>query len=575
MLDKDLFKLIGDNKKYVAVSVVLQVLSLIANIAITACICQTVYLLSTGAQLASYWVPAVGAVAAILLRFVCSVASGDVKDVLGRRIKKDLREKAYRKIVELGIKSTDELGMSGLTQVGIEGIEQLDLYFTSYLPQFFFAMIAPFVIFAICVWVDWRSSLVLLGCIPLIPLSILAVSRYAKKIFSKYWGKYTDMGDYFLDNVQGLKELKLFQADEAVHKKLNGSAEDFRKATMSVLTMQLVSTTVMDTVAYGGAGLGIAMAICGTIFWGVSPLAALFITLVAVEFFLPLRAFGSAFHVAMNGASAGKKLNTLLQQKATPWGTKDVQGTEIELKDVSFSYDEQREVLKHVNMQFQKNRMTAIVGESGCGKSTVVSLLSGVHPVTSGQILVGGTPLQELSRESWYQSLAVVSCNTYVFNESLRENFHMANASVSDEKIYEALAKVNMDEFVRQNGGLDKIISEDASNLSGGQKQRLAIAISSVSDKQVYVFDEATSNIDVESESIIMENIRALAKEKGVVLISHRLENVVPADEIYYMENGEVKESGTHAELMKQNGGYAKLYSTQKALEKGFEEVAK
>ena len=573
MIDKELFKLIGGNKKYIFIAVLLQAIGLIANVAITGSVCYAVYLLTQNAEAVEFVYPLIGAVVGIIVRYICSRATGDIKDKLGRSVKKNLRERVYNKIVKLGVKTTDGMSMAGLTQVSVEGVEQLDLYYSSYLPQFFFAMIAPVILFLICVWIDWRTALVLIACVPLIPVSIIAVSKYAKKIFAKYWGKYTSMGDKFLDSVQGLKELKIFQADEAQHVKINESAEEFRVITMKVLVMQLASTTIMDLVAYGGAGVGIALAISGTAFWGLNPIAALFLCLVAVEFFLPLRAFGSAFHVAMNGASAGKKIISLLNAPDPEWGTETVDGKEIKLENLTFSYDGKRDVLKNVNMTFPEKGMTAIVGESGCGKSTVVNMLIGAFRPQKGDVTVGGKQLEKLSRESWYSHLSAVSYNTYIFNESVRDNFKMAKENVSDEEILAALEKVNLKEFIEENGGLDKVITEDANNISGGQKQRLALAIALVSDKDIYVFDEATSNIDIDSEAIIMKNIKAISEEKSVIVISHRLANVVPADNIYYMEDGEVKETGSHDELMAAKQGYARLYTAQKTLEQAYAEV--
>lgn len=570
MIDKELFKLIGKNKKYIFISVALQVLGLVANVGITASICWAIYLAITKAEPIIYLYPAICAVVGIAVRYTMTRLTGDIKDVLGRRVKKELRERTYNKIVKLGVRSTDGMSMAGLTQVSMEGVEQLDLYYSSYLPQFFFAILAPIILFVICVWIDWRTALVLLACVPLIPVSIIAVSKYAKKIFAKYWGKYTSMGDKFLDSVQGLKELKIFKADEAQHQKMDESAEEFRKITMKVLVMQLASTTIMDLVAYGGAGAGIALAICGAAFWGLPPIYALFLCLVAVEFFLPLRAFGSAFHVAMNGASAGKKIISLLNTPDPEWGTEEVCGKTIELKGVTFSYDGERDVLKNVSMTFPEKGMTAIVGESGCGKSTVVNMLVGAFRPKSGSITVGDVPLEKCQRESYYSHLAAVSYNTYIFNETVRENFLLANKAATDEQIYAALEAVNLAEFIRENGGLDKVITEDANNISGGQKQRLALAVNLVADKDIYVFDEATSNIDVESEAIIMRNIKTLSKNKSVIVISHRLANVVPADNIYFMENGEVKESGEHTVLMSDKHGYEKLFTTQKQLEEGY-----
>ena len=579
MIDKSLLRLLGENKKYIFYTVTLMVVGLFANVDITASICWAINIAihydeySSGAVI--FLRPAVCAAVGIAVRYTTTRIVGDLKDTLGRKAKKDLRERVYNKIVRLGVRSTDGMSMAGLTQVSMEGVEQLDLYYSSYIPQFFYAMIAPFLLFGITVGIQWQVALVLLCCVPLIPVSIVAVSRWAKRIFAKYWGKYTSMGDSFLDSVQGLKELKIFKADEAQHAKMNETSEDFRKITMKVLVMQLASTTIMDLVAYGGAGLGIAMSIIAVTKWGLSPVAALFLILVAVDFFLPLRAFGSAFHIAMNGASAGKKILSLLGQPDPVWVEASVEDTELKIDNVTFSYDGRRDVLKKVTMIFPKTGMTSIVGESGCGKSTVVNLLSGAFRPKSGAVTVGGKTLESLSRESYYAHLAVVSYNTYIFNETVRANFMLADKNVSDKKIYAALEKVNLAEFIHENGGLDKVITEDAANISGGQKQRLALAVNLVADKDIYIFDEATSNIDIESETIIMANIKALSREKAVIVISHRLANVVPSDLIYYMESGELKESGTHDELMAKDGGYAKLYTTQKNLEEGYAEVTK
>lgn len=574
MLDKELLRLLGSNRKYIFYTVAVMMTGLLANLSITAGICVAIYLLTQEAEPGAYILPALLAAGGIIVRYAASRVSGNLKDILGRKAKKDLREKTYDKIVRLGVRSTDGMSIAGLTQVSMEGIEQLDLYYSSYIPQFFYAMLAPLVLFLATVWIDWRVAVVLICCVPLIPVSIIAVSKYAKKIFAKYWGKYTSMGDSFLDSVQGLRELKIFRADAARHEKMNRNAEEFRKITMKVLVMQLASTTIMDMVAYGGAGLGIAFAVTGAAYRGLPPVYALFLILVAVEFFLPLRAFGSAFHVAMNGVSAGKKILSLLAQPDPVWGDEELSGTELRLDNVTFSYDGERSVLRNVSMKFPAVGMTAIVGESGCGKSTAVGLLTGALRPGSGTVIAGGKPLESLSRAAYYSRVAVVSCNTYVFNTTVRENFRLAKKDVADDEIMSALEQVNLADFIRENGGLDKAVTEDGANISGGQKQRLALAVNLVADKDIYIFDEATSNIDIESESVIMRNIKALSGMKSVIVISHRLENVVPSDLIYYMDNGEVRESGTHVALMAQQGGYFALYTAQKALENGYTEVA-
>ena len=577
MIDKKLLALLGENKKYIFYAVGLMIVGLFANLSITASICYAIQYAaeyaSSGSDAQGFILPAIVVVIAMAIRYVTSRRIGDLKDTLGRNVKKDLRQKIYDKIIKLGVRTTDNMSMAGLTQLSMEGVEQLDLYYSAYIPQFFYAMIAPIILFVVTVRINWAVALVLLACVPLIPMSIIAVSRYAKKIFAKYWGKYTSMGDSFLDSVQGLKELKIFQADAAQNIKMNETSEEFRKITMKVLVMQLASTTIMDMVAYGGAGLGIALTINAVVNGNLSAYAALFLILVAVDFFLPLRAFGSAFHIAMNGASAGNKILSLLAQPDPVWGSETVNSTEITVKDVTFSYDGKRDVLKHASMNFGSTGMYAIVGESGSGKSTVVNLLLGAYHPQQGSILVGNKPLETLSRESYYSHISVVSYNTYIFNETIRQNFMLAKADVTEDEIFTALKKVNLYDFIIENGGLDKVITEDAANISGGQKQRLALAINLVANKDIYIFDEATSNIDIESEAIIMNNIKELSKEKSVIVISHRLANVIVADTIYYIEDGEVKEHGTHEELMNMHEGYAKLYTTQKNLEEGYTEV--
>ena len=577
MIDKKLLALLGHNKKYIFYAVGLMIVGLFANLAITASICYAIQYAaeyaSSSSNVQGFILPAVIVIIAMAIRYVTSRSIGDLKDTLGRNVKKDLRQKIYGKIIKLGVRTTDNMSMAGLTQLSMEGVEQLDLYYSAYIPQFFYAMIAPIILFIVTVRINWAVALVLLACVPLIPMSIIAVSRYAKKIFAKYWGKYTSMGDSFLDSVQGLKELKIFQADAAQNIKMNETSEEFRKITMKVLVMQLASTTIMDMVAYGGAGLGIALTIHAVVNGSLSAYAALFLILVAVDFFLPLRAFGSAFHIAMNGASAGNKILSLLAQPDPVWGSETVDDTEITVKDVTFSYDEKRDVLKHASMNFDSTGMHAIVGESGSGKSTVVNLLLGAYHPQQGSILVGNKRLETLSRDAYYSHISVVSYNTYIFNETIRQNFMLAKANVTDEEIYSALKKVNLYDFIIDNGGLDKVITEDAANISGGQKQRLALAINLVANKDIYIFDEATSNIDIESEAIIMNNIKELSKEKSVIVISHRLANVIAADTIYYIEDGEVKEHGTHNELINMHEGYEKLYTTQKNLEEGYTEV--
>ena len=539
MIDKELFKLIGGNKKYIFIAVLLQAIGLIANVAITGSVCYAVYLLTQNAEAVKFVYPLIGAVIGIIVRYICSRATGDIKDKLGRSVKKDLRERVYNKIVKLGVKTTDGMSMAGLTQVSVEGVEQLDLYYSSYLPQFFFAMIAPVILFLICVWIDWRTALVLIACVPLIPVSIVAVSKYAKKIFAKYWGKYTSMGDKFLDSVQGLKELKIFQADAAQHVKINESAEEFRVITMKVLVMQLASTTIMDLVAYGGAGVGIALAICGTAFWGLNPIAALFLCLVAVEFFLPLRAFGSAFHVAMNGASAGKKIISLLNAPDPEWGTEKVDGKEIKLENVTFSYDGKRDVLKNVNMTFPEKGMTAIVGESGCGKSTFLKLLLRFWERSGGEINYDDIDIDKINTDSLLKNVTMVSQSTYLFEETIEDNLRIAKPDATQEEIENACKMASVHDFIMTlPDGYKTQVGALGDNLSAGEKQRIGLARAFLRGSELILLDEPTSNVDSINEGIILKALKEQKNKKSIILVSHRESTMAIADRIYNVDGG-------------------------------------
>lgn len=568
MLDKELFKLL-DKKSYDAMTVALKVVSVFFNLGITACVCAALSFAANNADGLNYVYVALVAAALVAGRIATGMLAGRFQRGIGDSVKKDLRKKTYKKICDMGIDCADDMNVAGLTQISLEGIEQLDLYYSSYLPQFFYAMIAPVLLFSVFVFIDWRTAAILLACVPLIPLSIIAVSKYAKKVFAKYWNKYISMGDGFLDSIQGMKELKIFEADGEYGERMNVKAEEFRKITMKVLVMQLASTTIMDLVAFGGAGAGIAVAVWGVATRGLNPFLALFLILTAVEFFLPLRSLGSAFHVAMNGASAGKKIYALLNKPLPVWGKGKYDGGEIRLDGVTFSYTPERKIIDKADMVFGKG-MTAVVGESGSGKSTLAGLITGALRAQEGEVRAGGKLLHTIDRAQYYSKLAAVNYNTYIFNDSVLENFRIAKPDVSEKEVWSALEKVNLKTFVEENGGLGKIINEDGGNLSGGQKQRLALAINLVSDKDVYVFDEATSNIDADSEKIIVDNILALAKSKTVIMISHRLANVIKADKIYCLKDGRAAEEGTHDELLKIDGVYANLFNTQKRLENGY-----
>lgn len=451
-----------------------------------------------------------------------------------------------------------------------EGVEQLEIYFGKYLSQFFYSMTAPILLFVILCRVNWQASLVLLICVPLIPLSIVAVQKIAKRLLNKYWSIYTGLGDSFLENLQGLTTLKIYQADEQKSKEMDAESQRFRRITMKVLTMQLNSTSVMDIVAYGGAAVGMIVALRQFFTGNLAFSGALVIILLASEFFIPLRLLGSFFHIAMNGMAASDKIFAFLDLTEPEPKTETIQGEQIgiHLKDVSFSYEEDRQILKDVSLDIPAGSFVSLVGTSGCGKSTIAGLLMGRNRGYKGNIQVNHSlELSEIQETSLMKNITLVAHNSYLFKGTVAENLRMGKADAMDEELWNALKQVNLKAFLENNGGLEAPVAEKGSNFSGGQCQRLALARALLHDTPVYIFDEATSNIDMESEEQIMDVIRGLAGKKTVILISHRLANVVDSDRIYMLGSGQILETGTHQELMQAQGAYQKLYQAQFELE--------
>ena len=568
MIDKKLLALLGPNKKYIFYAVGLMIVGLFANLAITASICYAIQYAaeyaSSSSNVQGFILPAVIVIIAMAIRYVTSRSIGDLKDTLGRNVKKDLRQKIYDKIIKLGVRTTDNMSMAGLTQLSMEGVEQLDLYYSAYIPQFFYAMIAPIILFIVTVRINWAVALVLLACVPLIPMSIIAVSRYAKKIFAKYWGKYTSMGDSFLDSVQGLKELKIFQADAAQNIKMNETSEEFRKITMKVLVMQLASTTIMDMVAYGGAGLGIALTIHAVVNGSLSAYAALFLILVAVDFFLPLRAFGSAFHIAMNGASAGNKILSLLAQPDPVWGNETVDGTEITVKDVTFSYDGKRDVLRDISFSVKKGQTIAFVGSTGSGKSSIINLFLRFYEFERGQILIDGRVIKDYSQAELRRKIGLVLQDPFLYHGSIASNIQLYQEQLTREEIIEAAKFVDAHGFISQlPQGYDAPVTERGATFSSGQRQLLAFARTIATKPKILILDEATANIDSETEELIQTSLRKMRRGRTTIAIAHRLSTIQDADCIYVLDKGRIIESGSHEELLAQDGTYKKMYQLQ------------
>ena len=571
MIDKRLVGMVPDSKKYIAGNVVLMWCSLVANIVMMSGIALLLQKLFLKTADSRDIVLFAGLVAAVnVARYFLTTGASRMSYLSARAVKKTLREQIYQKLLKLGMSYREELKTSEIVQVAVEEVEQLKTYFGAYLPQFFYAMAAPLTLFIVLLPVSVPAAVLLFVCVPLIPVAIALVQTWAKKLLSRYWDQYTALGDTFLENLQGLTTLKVYQTDGIRHAKMNEESEKFRKITMKVLTMQLNSITIMDIVAYGGSALGIATALLQyrgghTGFGG-----CLLIILLSADFFLPMRQLGSFFHIAMNGMAASGKIFRLLELKEEPQEKKqEIPDTEalIRLDEVCFSYEPEREILHDISMELKPGSFTAIVGESGSGKSTLASVLTGQNKKRKGTLTIGGVDFDDISEESRMRHITYVSHNSYLFGGTVRDNLLMAKPDASEKELWQVLEQTKLSDFLKSEQGLDTVLTAQASNLSGGQRQRLALARALLHDSPVYLFDEATSNIDVESENDIMEQIIALAQKKTVIVISHRLANTVTADRIYVLADGKLAEQGTHEKLLEKRGVYASLWNTQQALE--------
>lgn len=569
MINKRLIGIVPDSKKFIARNVLFQWIALLANIAMMIAITLLLgKLFEQSAQLKDITITLGLAVVTVIVRYICTTLASKMGYLSSKEVKRTLRELIYKKLLRLGTSYNEKIKTSEIVQVAVEGVEQLETYFGAYLPQFFYAMLAPITLFVVVSFVSLPCAIVLLICVPLIPVSIAVVQTWAKKLLAKYWGQYTALGDTFLENLQGLTTLKIYQADAFKQKEMNEESEKFRKITMKVLSMQLNSITIMDLIAYGGAALGVILSVTQYAKGNVSFSGALLIILLSADFFIPMRLLGSFFHIAMNGMAASEKIFRLLDLPEGEIMEEEVpEDCIITCEEVCFSYEKEREILHDVNLAFPMGTCTAIVGESGCGKSTVAAILMGRNQGYTGSVKIGDKELVGLSQNSLMKNITYVSHQSYLFKGTVKDNLLMGKPNATDEELWEILERVNLAEFLRTEEGLETKLREKASNFSGGQCQRLALARAVLHDSPIYVFDEATSNIDVESENYIMREIHALSKTKTVILISHRLANVVRSDNIFCMNHGSVVESGTHEDLIKKQGLYASLWNTQQSLE--------
>ncbi len=571
MFHKRLLKEFADNRKYVVGMVATQWVSLLANVALMFVTAGFISgILKNDITTDDMYTLFVAFVLALLVRIIATTANSRMSFAASVKVKSRLREMVYDKLMQLGAAYRDTIATSEAVQISTEGVDQLEIYFGKYVPQFFYSLLAPLTLFVIVGTMSFKVAVVLLICVPLIPVSIVAVQKFAKKLLAKYWGTYTELGDSFLENLQGLTTLKIYQADERYAKKMDEEAEKFRRVTMRVLIMQLNSISIMDLVAYGGAAVGIILSILELRAGHITLAECFFITMISAEFFLPLRLLGSFFHIAMNGNAAADKIFKLLDAPVPKKGTvTEIPESSVQFSGVSFGYTGEKQVLKDVSFQISEHSFVALVGASGCGKSTIASLIMGTERLSgAGSIKIGGVEAGYIAEEALYRKITRVRHDSYLFKGTVMENLRMGNPDAGIREMEQALRQVDLYDTVMEKGGLTMQITEKASNLSGGQKQRLVLARAILHDSDFYIFDEATSNIDVESENKIMEVVQELAHRKTVILISHRLANVVQTDRIYVMRDGMIEENGTHEELMKKEGYYYDLFMAQRELEK-------
>lgn len=579
MVNKRLLSLSKESKKYVYLTVLMNWISIICNIGIVLFVGNIIDKLidnDLNFSIASYSLY-IGLL--ILIRFLCNYMSGIFSYHSSANVRTSIRESIYKKLLKLGVNYNDTISTSSIVQISVDGVEALEIYFGRYLPQLFYSLLAPLTLFVVISQISFKAAIVLLICVPLIPISIIAVMKFAKKLLSKYWGIYTNLGDSFLENLQGLTTLKIFDLDEEKNEEMNKEAANFRSITMKVLSMQLNSITIMDLIAFGGSAIGILIAVMEMYNGKITMGCAVIIILLSSEFFIPMRLLGSFFHVAMNGLAAADRIFDLLDTNVEEEGQlsnedkEKLENISISIKNVDFSYDNERKVLENINIDIENKSMVALVGESGCGKSTITNLLLKLNKVNEGEILLNDINLNNIPFNELRKKVSFISHSSYIFNSTIEENLRMGNELATEEELYNALKKANLHDFVM---GLDKKlqtpVGENGSFLSGGQKQRLALARMILTNSQVYIFDEATSNIDAESEDLILETIYELAKEKTVIVISHRLANIKNADKIYVLEKGRIVESGNHEELIKNHSVYKKLYTNQQKLENIYKE---
>ena len=574
MFEKRLFSLVPQATPHIVASVVFKCAALLCNIGVMfllANLIESTFAVGAGATGAEM---ALVALKDALPVFAVLIALRAVSIYLGQRAGdkaafaavRRIRSLVYDKLCALGPAYAETVSTSEAVQTSVEGASQLQVYFGGYLPQLFFSGLAPIMLFALLISRAGLAVALLLVCVPVIPVSIMMVMRNAKKIGAAYWDSYVDLGGMFLEAVQGLTTLKIYRADERWHERINAESERFRGATMRLLVMQLRSICVMDLVVYLGAALGIVVAAWQFAHGAIGFSGAFLTVFLSQEFFLPMRRLGSLFHTAMNGMAASRRMFDILDAPEPARGSAELNGDNtIEIEGTGYAYGENA-VLSGIDARIERGQLVALVGESGSGKSTLAGIISGRKANYRGSVRIGGGELRDASAASLMRAVTLVPTNGHLFAGTLRENLLLARPDATDTELMAALERVRIAPFVLNSGGLDMRISEGGGNLSGGQRQRICMARALLHDTPIYVFDEATSNVDAESEAAIGEVIASLAGERTVLVVAHRLATIKEADSILVMEGGRIVERGSHEELLARRGAYARMWKSQEEL---------
>jgi ATP-binding cassette subfamily C protein len=572
MLNSKLIRLAHGSRKWIALCVLAEFVSLVSNIIIVITVAGLIEKsILESVSIVDVTTGLMVILAAILLRYLFIRIKGNLSYLCSSGIKSSLRGSIYRKLLELEMDSTRSAGTSSIVAASVEGVEALEVYFSRFLPQLFYSLFAPVLLFAVISRYSQMAAMAMFFCVPIIPLSIVAVMRRARKQMRNFWKDYERLGAYFLESLQGLTTLKVFSRDFEREGLLQEKSWTFRNSTMKVLSLQLSSITVMDLIAFGGVAAGILIAVLFPTTSSRSISAAVIVLVLSSEFFVPLRILGSYFHAAMNGVAAADRIFELLNARIDrPAAVSSAPlSSEIIFKNVSFSYDSQRPILRDISFSMPIKGITAIVGKSGSGKSTLTNLLLGFNQPQTGQIIFGGCDIGTIERKDLRRRITLVPQNSYMFSGTVRYNLQMSRKEASEDEMLEALHMSGFLSVLKEfPEGLDTQVGERGSRLSGGQRQRLSLARSILLDADVYVFDEVTSNVDVESENHIMKAIHELSKRKSVLIISHRLYAIKEADNILVLEQGRLIDKGSHGELLSRSGLYAKMYEEQLRYEK-------